>query len=291
MKIAIGSAQFGMDYGVSNKYGKSDKTEVLKILNYAYENGVNIIDTAPSYGHSENTLGELIKNQNWNIITKTPIFSDNYFDRSHSEYLRKSFYQSLSNLGQQNIHGFLIHSCADLLKPGGKLLYKQMEILKGIGIIKKIGVSVYNSNQIELILEKFDIDIIQLPINIFDQHLYLDGWLDKLKNNNIEIHARSVFLQGLLLMQPEAIPKYFLPIKEKIELFTESARNLSLSRLELALAYVNGISEIDSIIVGANTINQFQEIIKANKIEVNPRDFIVNSIKNPKFTQPSLWKM
>ncbi len=291
MKIAIGSAQFGMDYGVSNKYGKSDKSEVLKIVRYAYKNGVNLIDTAPSYGHSEKTLGEVINNQNWKIITKTPIFSDNYFDKSHSQYLRKSFYQSLSNLGQKNIYGFLIHSCEDLLKPGGKLLFQQMESLKAVGIIKKIGVSVYNSNQIESILEKYDIDIIQLPINIFDQHLFLDGWLDKLKNNNIEIHARSVFLQGLLLMQPEAIPKYFLPIKEKIELFSESARNLSLSKLELALAYVNGISEIDSIIVGVNTVTQFQEIINANKIKVEPLDFIENSTKNPKFTQPSLWKM
>ncbi len=291
MKIAIGAAQFGMDYGLSNKHGKSNKHEVLKILKYANENGIKVIDTAPSYGESENILGEVISNHDWNIVTKTPSFSDSCLDSSHSEQLKESFYQSLSNLGNRSIYGLLVHSCDDLLKPGGELLFQEMENLKSNGMVKKIGVSVYNSHQIKSILDKYNVDLIQLPINIFDQKLFVEGWLQKLKNNNIEIHARSVFLQGLLLMQPETIPQYFLPIKEKIEMFSQSARNLSVSKLELALSYVIGISEIDNIVVGVNTLSQLQEIINAKKLKINPMDFLENSIDDPKYVKPSLWKL
>jgi len=140
-------------------------------------------------------------------------------------------------------------------------------------------------------LGKFNIDLIQLPINIFDQHLFVDGWLEKLKNNDIEIHARSVFLQGLLLMSIGSISPYFSPIREKIEMFSQSAKDLSLSKLELALGYVMGINEIDKIVVGVNTIEQLREIIEATQVKVNPMEFTDVSIDNPIYTNPSLWKI
>jgi aryl-alcohol dehydrogenase-like predicted oxidoreductase len=140
-------------------------------------------------------------------------------------------------------------------------------------------------------LGKFNIDLIQLPINIFDQHLFVDGWLEKLKNKNVEIHARSTFLQGLLLMPRTTIPTYFLPINKKIELFSKSAQELSLSKLELALGYVMGINEIDKIVVGVNTIDQLSEIITASKVEIDPMKFTELSINNPIYTNPSLWKI
>jgi aryl-alcohol dehydrogenase-like predicted oxidoreductase len=291
MRIAIGSAQFGKNYGLSNTYGQSDKDEVKKILQYAIDNGVALIDTAPSYGQAEDVLGEVINKIKFKIITKTPVFAQTVLNKSHAESLRQSFFQSQLKLKQKEIYGLLVHSCDDLLRPGGELLFKEMEHLKSIGLINKIGVSVYNSDQIELVLTKYNIDIIQLPINIFDQKLFLEGWLKKLKDKNIEIHARSIFLQGLLLMQSETIPEYFLPIKDKIIMFSKSAHDLSLSKLELALSFVAGICEIDKIVVGVNTLKQFQEIINASKIETNPSDFIDQSIENPIYTNPSLWKI
>jgi aryl-alcohol dehydrogenase-like predicted oxidoreductase len=166
-----------------------------------------------------------------------------------------------------------------------------MERLRENGMVKKIGVSAYSSKQISAILGKFNIDLIQLPINIFDQHLFVDGWLERLKNKNVEIHARSAFLQGLLLMPRTSIPTYFLPIKEKIELFSKSAQELSLSKLELALGYVMGINEIDKIVVGVNTIEQLREIIEAAQVKVNPMEFTDVSIDDQNYTNPSLWKI
>jgi aryl-alcohol dehydrogenase-like predicted oxidoreductase len=291
MKLAIGTAQFGMDYGLSNKLGKSKKYEVSKILKYAHSQGVDLIDTAPSYGDSENILGNLIHKYDFRIVTKTPKFDGNFIDNFHSVQLYETFCESLINLGEKASYGLLVHSCDDLLKPGGELLYKKMQDLKSIGMVEKIGVSVYSSLQINSVLDKFKIDIIQLPINIFDQQLFVDGSLEKLKNKNIEIHARSVFLQGLLLMNPLEIPQYFLPIQDKIKMFSNTAKSLSLSKLELALNYVNEISEIDKIVVGVNKFSQFNELVNAKKIKINPIDFIKNSINNPQYTHPMLWKI
>jgi aryl-alcohol dehydrogenase-like predicted oxidoreductase len=291
MKIAIGTAQFGMDYGLSNQYGKSEKNEVSKILQYANQKGINVIDTSPSYGDSELVLGKVINDYEFSMVTKTPIFSDSTISNFHSKKLNKSFYKSLSSLGTGNIYGLLIHSCDDLLKPGGELLFKEMEKLKSTGKLEKIGVSVYNSSQIELVLNRYNIDLIQLPINIFDQQLFVDGWLKKLKNKGIEIHARSVFLQGLLLMNSADIPQYFSPILDKIEILSKAAKNLSISKLELALNYVNGISEIDKIVIGVNKFAQFNEIVNAKQLKINPIDFIENSINNPKYVNPSEWQL
>ena len=291
MKIGLGAVQFGVDYGVSNTHGKTTKYEVSQILQFAYENGISLIDTATSYGSSESILGEVVTNDDWRFVTKTPNFSDNSLNSTHVNQLKESFNQSLFNLRKKNIYGLLLHSCDDLLKPGGELIFREMERLREIGMVKKIGVSAYSSKQISAILGKFNIDLIQLPINIFDQHLFVDGWLEKLKNNDIEIHARSVFLQGLLLMSIGSISPYFSPIREKIEMFSQSAKDLSLSKLELALGYVMGINEIDKIVVGVNTIEQLREIIEATQVKVNPMEFTDVSINNPIYTNPSLWKI
>ena len=291
MKIALGTAQFGMDYGLSNTHGKTDKYEVSKILQYAYDYGISLIDTASSYGDSEKILGEVITNYYCKLVTKTPHFSDSYIDNSHVVKLKESFHQSLFNLKQKDIYGLLLHSCDDLLKPGGGLLLKEMEVLKSIGVVKKIGVSLYNSEQIDIVLSKFNIDLVQLPINIFDQQLLIGGWLDKLKDFDVEIHARSVFLQGLLLMTNDLVPPYFFPIKKNLEAFYKSAKELSLSQLELALGYVMGVSEIDQVVVGVNTVEQLKEIIKATQVQINPMEFSDISINDPAFTNPSLWKV
>ena len=291
MKIALGSVQFGIPYGVSNNEGKTSKKQALSILNFAQKKGIRTIDTAPSYGDSERVLGKLFEGEEWDITTKTLPFNSKSINEEQIEQLRSVFRESLVSLHKKSIYGLLVHSCNDLLKPGGEKIFREMERLREIGMVKKIGVSVYNSKQIAAILGKFNIDLIQLPINIFDQHLFVDGWLEKLKNKNVEIHARSAFLQGLLLMPRTSIPTYFLPIKEKIELFSKSAQELSLSKLELALGYVMGINEVDKIVVGVNTIEQLREIIEAAQVKVNPMEFTDVSINNPIYTNPSLWKI
>ena len=292
MKIVLGAVQFGLDYGISNTYGKIVKHDAKQILKFAYDNNIGMIDTASLYGESEDIIGKSTNNKhNWKIITKTPHFIDDCIDKLQVKQLRESFNQSLLNLNKKYLYGLLLHSCDDLFKPNGDLLFKEMERLKSIGLINKIGVSVYNKYQIDRVLDNFEIDLIQLPVNILDQSLISDGSLVKLKKHGVEVHARSVFLQGLLLMEENLIPSYFLPIKKNLDAVKNPVRALSLTKLELALGYVASIDEIDKIVVGVNTLSQLQEIIKATQLKTNFEEYRNISINNSNYTNPSLWRI
>ena len=201
-KIALGGVQFGIDYGVANNKGQVQIEEVQSILNYAKKNGVNILDTASGYGDSEGVLGK-VGVDNFQIITKTTSIKQGV------NGVVRIFYQSLKNLKQKKAYGLLIHDIGEIEHKQFDTLLIELARLKRQGLVKKIGVSVYNNQQIDYVLDNFSIDLIQLPINILDQRLINDESLVKLKKHNVEIHARSALLQGLLLMSINTIPYWF----------------------------------------------------------------------------------
>ena len=291
MKITIGTAQFGLDYGISNKQGQVNGLQASKILEYAYRNGINFIDTAASYGNSEEVIGSRISNQDWKIITKTISFQDDQITNRDTNKLKKYFNNSLKKLKKESIYGLLIHSCDDLFKPGGDKLFKDIENIRSSGCVEKIGVSVYNNNQIDRLLSEYDFDLVQLPISILDHRLIESGALEKIKDTGAEIHARSVFLQGILLMPLDVVPSYFLPIRKKLESLKNISQELNMSALELAFGFVNSISEIDKIIVGLNTVEQLFEIINAAQIQVKYSDFSELAVDNEDIVNPSLWRL
>jgi aryl-alcohol dehydrogenase-like predicted oxidoreductase len=283
-KFVLGTAQFGLNYGVNNRNGQVELDEVKSILECAKKNRINTLDTAPAYGNSEEVLGKTIFDD-FQIITKTTSIA-NGIDKVIDD-----FHQSLGDLNKASIYGLLVHNINEIECKNFNFLIEKLDELKQEGKVKKIGFSVYTPEQIDFLLENFDFDLLQLPINIFDQRLIIDGKLKKLKEKGIETHARSIFLQGLLLMEYDLIPSYFLPIIKKIDLFHGFAKNMSLSRLELALGFVMGIKEIDKIVIGVNTVAQLQEIIKATHVSVNPLDFRGISVDNRDYINPSLWKI
>jgi aryl-alcohol dehydrogenase-like predicted oxidoreductase len=117
------------------------------------------------------------------------------------------------------------------------------------------------------------------------------GALEKIKDTGAEIHARSVFLQGILLMPLDVVPSYFLPIRKKLESLKNISQELNMSALELAFGFVNSISEIDKIIVGLNTVEQLFEIINAAQIQVKYSDFSELAVDNEDIVNPSLWRL
>jgi len=201
-KLALGGVQFGIDYGIANTKGQVQIEEVQSILNYAKKNGVNILDTASGYGDSEEVLGK-VGVDNFQIITKTTSIKQGV------NGVVRIFYQSLKNLKQKKAYGLLIHDIGEIEHKQFDTLLIELARLKQQGLVKKIGVSVYNNQQIDYVLDNFSIDLIQLPINILDQRLINDESLVKLKKHNVEIHARSALLQGLLLMSINTIPYWF----------------------------------------------------------------------------------
>jgi len=254
-----------------------------------------MLDTAISYGNAEQVVGQTIgaidSKKEWKIITKTPHFKVKKISLKQSNDLIEQFFASLQALQCEQVYGLMIHNCNDLFVKGGERLFATMQQLKQQGVVKKIGVSLYNNDQIRHLLEVYPIDLVQLPINILDQRLLKEGGLIKLKERGVEIHARSVFLQGLLLMESKQRSAWFTPISDKLDEFHRRAQECKLSRLQLALGFVMSIPEIDQVVIGVNNLEQLQEIMEVQKLEINAADYKMLSLDDPFFLNPSNWKV
>lgn len=293
MKLGLGTAQFGFDYGLTNSRGKVPVSEAKKILTFAASSDISVLDTAALYEESESVIGQCLPEDSlFQIVTKTPQLGGESVSALPKDEVLQTFYRSLDRLGRSSIYGLLFHSAGDLLAQGGGQLFEACEALKAKGLIKKIGVSVYSAAQIEKIISRFPIGLIQLPINVFDQRLLNTGLLTEVKRRGIEIHARSLFLQGLLLMEPENIPSYFETAKDLFKNYHMFLKAHHLTLLEGALGFVRQIAEIDHLIVGVCSVRELEEILKAyQKMSNCALDYRPYSCQDEKIVNPSLWKV
>ena len=261
MKIGIGTVQFGMNYGVSNKNGMPALSEIKSILDMAYKKNIKLLDTGSLYGKSEKNIGSFLKNNNeFKIVTKTPFFS-NVQKEIISRCVIDSFYNSCKKLNIKKLYGWLVHNPNDLLDEKGEMIWNELLNLKKKKFIEKIGVSVYNKRQLNGILKKFTIDIVQLPISLIDQRFISNGYLRKLKSKGIEIHSRSTFLQGALLMDINEIPNRLIDIKPALIQFNNLIKNKNISPLETCLSFINQIDEVDFVICGIQSSDQLSQLI------------------------------
>lgn len=290
MKIGLGTVQFGIDYGISNQNGKTSLDEIEKILDVAMHNGISVIDTAAMYGTSEEALGKTLHgNHRFKIVTKTPRFTSSSITSDDVQRLEDSFFQSLHKMKRASFYGLLIHNADDLLSENGHLLFAKMSELKQKGLVEKIGVSVYTALQIDNILDNFQIDLVQLPINVFDQRLLISGHLSKLKKRGVEIHARSAFLQGLLLMSPETLLPFFDSVREHLENYHRTIQQHGFSPVRAALGFLINIPDIDFIICGVNNHIQLKEIC-AEAAPVKSIDFSNFALSEESILNPSNWR-
>lgn len=257
-KICIGTAQFGSSYGLTNKNNELSVEEIGEILILAKFNGISFLDTAPTYGNAEYKLGNL-DIRDWNIVTKVKtnktISTDDTFSRSVED--------SLNRLKIDNLYAVLIHNPKLFFDPEINNLLNQLSELKGKGIIKKIGVSVYDSVEVDFILGNFDVDIIQIPFNIIDGRMKDNNTLEKLKKRNIEVHARSIYLQGLLLMDIKNQIQQFGNWESLWKLFNSFCLDNKITPLEACLRYVLQNPQIDRVILGIDNYSQLEETIEA----------------------------
>ena len=261
-KLGLGTVQFGIDYGVNSVDGQVRPEEVKKILSYAYSKHIDLLDTAPAYGKSEKILGR-INNLDFKVVTKTRHFDSLKITNNEVRLLNNDFKDSLNNLNQENIYGLLIHNADDLLKPGAKKIFDKLQELKHTKKLIKVGVSVYDHIQLESILDIFDIDIVQLPLNILDRRMIDSGMLALLYRKGIEVHVRSVFLQGLLLMSAKNRPSKFNRWSSLWNLWYEWLNDNHISAVEATIRHAVSFPEISKVLVGVDTVNQLKEIFIA----------------------------
>lgn len=292
MKLGLGTVQFGLDYGVSNSLGRTPEDEVGRILRLAADNGIRVLDTAAGYGCSEEVLGRSMPAKNeFAIVTKTPPVRPGESSDGYIERIRKAFLDSVEKLGRRSLYAVLTHRADDLLSPYGERLMETLLDWKRQGLVGKVGASVYDSQQIDAILARYPVELVQLPISVLDQRLLASGHLARLKSAGVEVHARSVFLQGLLLMRPDIVPAYFSPIKADLAAYREWVASQGLSPMQAALGFVLGLPELDHVILGVNSTEQLREILACQTAQCDAGALARYALTDPAMLDPSRWRI
>ena len=261
-------------------------------MDYAYEHGIKVLDTASAYGESEKIIGEYMEYScnKFKISTKLPMLSE----KSSFEYLNTQINSSLSNLGINKIDFYLIHNFNDLLQYEG--LIKDLSTFKDEGKIDKIGVSLYEPFELEKILSDYceEIDVVQIPFNLLDSKWYHNNLLKRAKDVNIKVFARSIFIQGLIFLDDEnKMDCIHSSLKNYISRLNTIAEEKKISMAQLAMDYVKSYDVIDGILVGCETVEQLQENINlfnsaisidsSNKDEIYKfAEDIPNEIRDPR---------
>ena len=287
-RIAIGTVQFGLDYGVANKYGQVDLDEANEILKSADHKGIDTLDTSISYGVSEESLGKVGVGK-FKVVTKLPPIPSSVEDVD--EWAYDQMQSSLTRMNLQTAYGLLVHDTSQLFGSNGSKLAEAMLSLKKQGLVHKIGVSAYGPDEVASVFQKFQIDIIQVPFNVFDRRMLTSGWLQRLNDAGIEIHARSIFLQGLLLLKINEVPENFKKWGSLISFWHKWLEQNNSTALETCLHYPLSLPQIDRVIVGVDNNDQLKEIIEAFNPRNRPFIFPDISCDDELLLNPSNWSI
>lgn len=286
-KLALGTAQFGLKYGLANIADKVPSDMVAQLLKIASACDIKMLDTAIAYGDSEQVLGRYNLTK-FEIVSKLPAVPSDCLNIE--EWVLEQTMASLKRLKMDKLHDLLLHKPAQLLETSGEKIYKSILKLKEQGIVEQIGVSVYGPDELSELIKRFDFDVIQAPMNIFDRRMENTGMLKQLKKAGVAIHIRSAFLQGLLLMPSEKIPVYFAPWAPLIKQYHQWLNQQSLSPLQACLSYLNQHSDIDKIIVGVDDIWQLKQIIAAIDTPIADIPDFLQSVDGG-LINPSRWQL
>ena len=273
-KLGLGTVQFGQAYGVSNALGQVPAADVAAILKRAAAGGIGLLDTAANYGHAEAVLAPLAK-ERFRIVSKTIAIShglDAVIARAR---------QSATTLG---VDTMLVHGAGDL---ADERLWPALQRLKAEGVFARIGISTYVADDPAALAVRFKPDVIQLPFSLLDQRLLQDGSLAKLKSLGVEVHARSLFLQGLLFM--EQPPEKLKEAAEPLARLRTALRQAGTTPLAAALGFVLSRPEIAVGLVGVTSVEELDQILAAAGTPRPELDWPSFALHDVKVLTPSLW--
>ena len=286
MRLALGTAQFGLSYGIANQNGQVSRSAAKAMLQLAAANGIDTLDTAIAYGESETCLGE-VGTQGFKLVTKLPVVPNGC--ANINDWVQEQVGASLSRLCVSAIYGLLLHSPGQLLGANGKALYQILQGLKETGQVEKVGVSIYAPSELEVLTPRFYFDLVQAPFNLVDRRLCTTGWLQRLKDEGVEIHTRSAFLQGLLLMPQAAIPVIFASWSDLWSKWHGWLARHNVSAVRACLAFPLSFPDIDRVVVGADSVAQLDQIISA-AFSVAPNDLPDLQCDAENLINPARWR-
>jgi aryl-alcohol dehydrogenase-like predicted oxidoreductase len=257
-RIVLGGAQLGLPYGILNGGETLSREEVARILDAAVGHGIDSIDTAIAYGQSELVIGETAQNR-FNIISKLPPLPSEV--SNVSEWVHMQVDASLARLKCKSLDALLLHRPQDLVEQHGAELYAAINSLKIKKIIQRFGISIYAPDELDGIIGKFDIDVVQAPLNVFDRRIL--GVIDQLTARNIEVHVRSVFLQGVLIASPKDRPQRFQPWSEHFSRFDTWVLSTGVSAMACCLAFALQQTGVAKLVIGTTSAESLTEIMNS----------------------------
>ena len=255
-RIVLGGAQLGLPYGILDGGETLSREEVARILDTAVGHGVDSIDTAIAYGQSESVIGETAQNR-FNIISKLPPLPPEV--SNVSEWVHMQVEASLSRLKCTSLDALLLHRPQDLTEAHGAELFAAISSLKIEKTIQRFGVSIYTPDELNGIIGTFDIDVVQAPLNVFDRRIL--GVISQLSALNIEVHVRSVFLQGVLIAKPEDRPQRFNQWSEHFAMFDEWVNSSGMSAMACCLGFALQQPGIAKLVIGTTSATSLAEMM------------------------------
>jgi aryl-alcohol dehydrogenase-like predicted oxidoreductase len=286
-KFVLGTANFGNKYGVANKGESLSREDSRNILNWAQSNGINHFDTAIAYGDAEDLLG-IHLNRALNPVVDAKLDEESC---QSSELIIRSTKEILHRLRLNQLSVLYLHNEALLGTALEPEIKRGLEAVLDLGLCKRIGVSVYSEETILTSKRIFPkLSVFQVPENVCDRRLFASRKIEELAFNGNSFCIRSVFLQGLLLMNPEEIPKKLNNAVSGIMQLQDFATKHSISRLELCVSYAKSIPWVESIIVGVASLEQLQQIMKCQSELPNGWESVIPRLPRA-ILDPRKWEM
>lgn len=296
--ITLGAVQFGLDYGVTNRGGSPSDEELRSILRTALDGGITHLDTARTYGTSEERLGRLlpeIGDGAWRITTKIPRLGgmrDAKEFSSFADAAQAYFERSLAALQRGSVEMLLLHASEDLWRPG---VVERLGREQARGRFREFGVSVYDPDEAVECLADSRVKHLQVPLNLLDHRWFGAPFEPAIaKRGDVKVDVRSAFLQGLLLNAAELWPEWVREAHEIDRILTAASRQLDGGRIELCLRYIASVPWVNRIVVGVDSASQLREILRASRLDPLSSELLAHLDRAARLTparllNPSLW--
>ena len=283
-RFCLGTSNFSVEYGLNRK--SLNPEDVAEILKVAKNVGVKLLDTAISYGDSENVIGEFAKKE-FAVVTKLPAFQGADLG---VDWVIQQIRESVKRLHVESLYAVLLHDPLDLIGPSGTSIQRGLAWLKANGFVERVGVSIYSPSDLDQIDSLIELDVVQGPLNIFDRRIVESGWLERLALRGVEFHARSVFLQGLFFRNEQDLHPYFAKWRKNLYELQQWCGNSSSAIANESVRHVLGYKEVSKLVFGARSPSQVTAIKDA--VLSNPQlapDFLM--VEDEDLLDPRNWKL